>query len=155
MWTKGILVTVALVLLGLMPALVSSQTKDEKAVIQVIQQNGTAFAKNDVTTMKRIWKNTEDVVIFEGGHANYGWADYRDNHLFPEMKEIQNAKYEFTDIKTKISGNLAYATMKYSISGDLNKRHFESAGVATAVLEKVRGQWKLVHFHSSAPRKNQ
>lgn len=133
----------------------AAQTADDKAVIAVIQQNAAAFAKNDTSAMEKIWDNSENVVIFEGGHANYGWADYRDNHLFPEMKEIQNAKYEFTDIKPKVSGNLAYATMKYSISGDVNKRHFESAGVATAVLEKIRGTWKLVHFHSSSPRKSQ
>lgn len=146
---------VILMLLLSLSASVVAQSDDEKAVADVIRQNAAAFARNDPATMEKIWKNSEDVVIFEGGHANYGWMDYRDNHLFPEMKEIQNAKYEYTDIKTKVSGILAYATMKYSISGDVNKRHFEGAGVATAVLEKVGGVWKLVHFHSSSPRKSQ
>lgn len=142
-----------LALVGLSPRFIMGQSSDQRAVVEVIQQNATAFAKNDLATMQKIWDDSEQVVIFEGGHANYGWADYRDNHLVPEMKEIQNTKYEFTDIKPRVSGKFAYATMKYSISGDVNKRHFDSAGVATAVLEKIRGKWKLVHFHSSSPRR--
>lgn len=131
------------------------QTKDEQSVIDVIKMNAAAFATNDFPAMQKIWADSDSVVIFEGGHANYGWADYRDNHLVPEMKEIKNTKYEFTDIKPQVSGKLAYATMKYSIAGDVEGRHFENAGVATAVLEKINGNWKLVHFHSSSPRKSQ
>lgn len=154
MFTRLILTGIfSLALVGLSPRFVMAQSSDQKAVVEVIQQNATAFAKNDLATMQKIWDDSEQVVIFEGGHANYGWADYRDNHLVPEMKEIQNTKYEFTDIKPRVSGKFAYATMKYSISGDVNKRHFDSAGVATAVLEKIRGKWKLVHFHSSSPRR--
>jgi ketosteroid isomerase-like protein len=133
---------------------VPAQSKDEADVTSIIKANAVAFATNDLPTMERIWANSEDVVIFEGGRANYGWTDYRDNHLAPEMKEIQNAKFEFTDIKAKVSKDLAFATMKYYIAGDVEGKHFESRGVGTAVLEKIGGKWKLVHFHTSSPRKS-
>jgi ketosteroid isomerase-like protein len=29
----------------------------------------------------------QDIVVFENGHRNDGWSDFRDNHLVPEMKE--------------------------------------------------------------------
>jgi len=132
---------------------VSAQSNEEKAVIVVLQQNATAFAKNDMATMNKIWANDESLTVFESGHANYGWTDYRDNHLAPEMKEIKNTKYEYSDIKAKVAGNMAYATMKYTISGDSDGKHFDSAGLATAVLEKRDGNWKIVHWHSSAPRR--
>ncbi len=134
-------------------ASVSAQTNEEKAVIAVLLQYAAAFAKNDMATMNKIWANDESITIFESGHANYGWTDYRDNHLAPEMKEIKNTKYEYSDIKAKVSGNMAYATMKYTISGDADGKHFDSAGLATAVLEKTGGNWKIVHWHSSAPRR--
>ena len=118
---------------------VVAQTNEEKAVADVLRQNATAFAKNDMDTMKKIWVMDESLTIFESGHANYGWADYRDNHLGPEMKEIKNTKYEFSEIKAKVSGNMAYATMKYTISGDSEGKHFDGAGLATAVLEKSGG----------------
>ncbi len=132
---------------------VSAQTSEEKAVAEVLRQNAAAFAKNDMATLEKIWANAESVTVFESGHANYGWADYRDNHLVPEMKEMKNTKYEYSDIKAKVSGNLAYATMKYTISGDIGTRHVDGAGLATAVLEKMNGKWKIVHWHSSAPRR--
>lgn len=131
----------------------AAQTREEKSIAAVLQQNAVGFAKNDMSIIEKIWSNSESVVVFEGGHANYGWTDYRDTHLAPEMKEMTNTKYDFSDIKTKVSGNMAYATMKYAISGDIGARHIEGAGLATAVLEKINGKWKIVHWHSSAPRR--
>ncbi len=69
------------------------------------------------------------------------------------MKEIKNTKYEYSDLKAKVSGSMAYATMKYTISGDSDGKHFDSSGLATAVLEKSSGGWRIVHWHSSAPRR--
>lgn len=155
MRTNTVIAVLAWTFVALFVGQTAAQTKEERAIVDVIKQNAAAFAANDFPTMQKIWADSEQVIIFEGGHANYGWADYRDNHLVPEMKEIKNTKYEFTDIKPKVSGTLAYATMKYYISGDVGQGHFESAGVATAVLEKQGGNWKLVHFHSSSPRKSQ
>lgn len=131
----------------------SAQTSEEKRVADVLRQNAVAFAKNDMATMSKIWADSPDVIVFESGHANYGWADYRDTHLAPEMKEMKNTKYEFTDIKAKVSGNMAYATMKYAISADIEARRVDGAGLATAVLEKFGNDWKIVHWHSSAPRR--
>ena len=131
----------------------SAQTSEEKAVADVLRQNAVAFAKNDMTTMNKIWATNESLTIFESGHANYGWIDYRDNHLGPEMKEMTNTKYEYSDTKVKVSGSMAFATMKYTIAGDSNGKHFDSAGLATAVLEKSGGKWRIVHWHSSAPRR--
>lgn len=132
---------------------VAAQTSEENDVIKILQQNAVAFAKNDMAAMNKIWATNESLTIFESGHANYGWIDYRDNHLGPEMKEMTNTKYEYLDPKVKVSGSMAFATMKYMISGDSNGKHFDSAGLATAVLEKSSGKWRIVHWHSSSPRR--
>ncbi len=124
---------------------VSAQTSEEKAVAEILQRNATAFAKNDMATEEKVWSNSADLTVFENGEANYGWADYRDNHLAPEMKEIKNTKYELSDIKAKTDGKTAWATFKYTISGDIEKRHIDCAGLGTAVLEKTNGTWKIVH----------
>jgi ketosteroid isomerase-like protein len=133
--------------------LVHAQSKDEKAIREILTQNTTAFAKNDMPSLDRICANDDGVVVFENGYANYGWLDYRNNHLGPEMKEMTNTKYDSSDIKLHISGKMAYATFKYSISGDSNGRHFDGGGLGTAVLEKRSGKWVLVHWHSSSPRR--
>ena len=129
------------------------QDSAEDAVRSVLTQSATAFERGDMTAMEKLWANDESVTVFESGHANYGWADYRDRHLGPEMKEMKNTKYSLSDIRVKVSGNTAWATFKYAISADIGTRHIESGGLGTAVLEKRGDDWRIVHWHSSAPRR--
>jgi ketosteroid isomerase-like protein len=130
---------------------------EEAAVRDVLLRSASSFAKNDIAEATKVWANDESLTIFESGHANYGWADYRDHHLVPEMGEMKNTKYEFSDIKIHLAGNTAWATLKYTISADVmdngKPRHVDGGGLGTAVLEKRDGQWRIVHWHSSAPRR--
>ena len=71
----------------------TSQDNDEAAVRAVLMQSATGFERGDLATLNKVYANDESVAIFESGHANYGWADYRDPHLVPEMKEFKNTKY--------------------------------------------------------------
>ena len=119
----------------------------------VLLENAAAFERGDMAALEKAWANDESVTVFESGHANYGWADYRDHHLGPEMKEMKNTKYTLSDIKVKVSGNTAWATFKYAISADVGTRHVDGGGLGTAILEKRGPDWKIVHWHSSAPRR--
>jgi len=133
------------------------QTSDEAAVRDVLLRSSSSFAKNDIAEATKVWANDESLTIFESGHANYGWADYRDHHLVPEMGEMKNTKYEFSDIKIHLAGKTAWATLKYTIAADVmdngKMRHVEGGGLGTAILEKREDGWRIVHWHSSAPRR--
>ncbi len=130
-----------------------AQANDDEAVRAVLMQSATGFERGDLATLNKVYANDESVTIFESGHANYGWADYRDHHLVPEMKEFKNTKYTLSDIKVKVSGNTAWATYKYALTGDLKDRHIDVKGLGTAVLEKRGSGWQIVHTHTSAPRR--
>ena len=153
----------AIVLVGLVAFVASSkstataQGSDEAAVREALLQSASSFEKNDVATATKVWANDESLTVFESGHANYGWADYRDHHLVPEMGEMKNTKYGFTDIKIHLAGKTAWATLKYTISADVSDngktRHVDGGGLGTAVLEQRDGRWQIVHWHSSAPRR--
>ncbi len=132
---------------------VSAQTDEVKAVTDVLTREAAAVEKGDLAALDKIWANSEDVTVFESGHANYGWTDYRNNHLAPELKEFKNTKYAFSDLKVKTLGNLALATFKYTLSADIGARRVDSGGLGTAVLEKRDGRWQIIHWHSSAPRR--
>lgn len=134
-------------------AQVSAQINEVKAVTDVLNKEAQAVEKGDLAALDRLWANTEDVTVFESGHANYGWTDYRNNHLAPELKEFKNTKYSFSDLKVKVDGKTAWATFKYSLSAEMEGRNIQSGGLATAVLEKRDGRWQIVHWHSSAPRR--
>ena len=122
-------------------------------VVAVLMRNAQGFETGDLAMLDTLWANDESVTVFESGYANYGWADYRDHHLKPEIDEMKNVKYTLSDIKTRVSGNTAWATFKYALSADLKERHVDANGLGTAVLEKRGNDWKIVHWHTSAPRR--
>lgn len=133
------------------------QRDDEAAVRDALLASATSFEKNDVAAATKIWVNDESLTVFESGHANYGWTDYRDNHLLPEMGEMKNTKYGFSDIHVHVAGYTAWVTLKYTIAADVKDngktRHVDGGGLGTAILEKRDGRWQIVHWHSSAPRR--
>ena len=151
----AIVITAALAGVAASHDLRASQAGDDPTehIRKVLTQSAAAFERGDMAAMEKAWANDDSVTVFESGHANYGWADYRDHHLGPEMKEMKNAKYTLSDIRVKVSGNTAWATFKYAISADIGTRHIDSGGLGTAVLEKRGDNWRIVHWHSSAPRR--
>ena len=122
-------------------------------VREVLTKTAAAFERGDPAALDRLWANDESVTVFESGHANYGWADYRDHHLAPEIKEMKNIKYALSDIRVKVSGATAWATFKYTIAADAGGRRVDSACLGTAVLERRGQEWRIVHWHTSAPRR--
>jgi ketosteroid isomerase-like protein len=122
-------------------------------VREVLTRNAAAFERGDMAALDKIWADDPSVTVFESGHANYGWADYRDNHLAPELKEMKNVKYALSDIRAKVSGATAWATFKYALSADAGERRVEVTGLGTAVLERRGQEWRIVHWHTSAPRR--
>ena len=135
----------------------TAHADDEAAVHDALLKSASSFEKNDLAIASQVWAGDESLTVFEQGEANYGWADYRDNHLAPEMAEIKNTKYQLTDINVHLAGKTAWATFKYTISGDVTEngksRHIDGGGLGTAILEKRKGHWQIVHWHSSAPRR--
>jgi ketosteroid isomerase-like protein len=135
-----------------------ARDNDGAAVRDALMKSAASFEKNDLAMASQVWANDESLTVFESGHANYGWADYRDHHLVPEMGEMKNTKYAFTDIKIHLSGKTAWATFKYTISADVpdngKTRHVDGGGLGTAILEQRDGRWQIVHWHSSAPRRS-
>jgi len=132
---------------------VSAQTDEVKAVTDVMTREALAVEQGDLAALDKIWANSEDVTVFESGHANYGWTDYRNSHLAPELKEFKKTKYAFSDMKVKVDGKTAWATFKYTLAAEMGTRKVESGGLGTAVLEKRDGKWRIVHWHSSSPRR--
>lgn len=139
------------------PISADGQGSDEGAIRAALLKSASTFEKNDLPGASSVWATDESLTIFESGHANYAWADYRDNHLVPEMGEMKNTKYDFSDMKIHVAGKTAWVTLKYSISADVPEngkmRHVDGGGLGTAVLENRAGQWRIVHWHSSAPRR--
>jgi ketosteroid isomerase-like protein len=152
--------TLVAVVLGLALAAVAAWLAPVPAAAQdqaghvrdVLERNAAAFERGDMAALDKIWAGDPWVAVFEGGHSNYGWADYRDNHLAPELKGMKNFRYSLSDVRVRVSGETAWATFRYALLADTSGRRVDVRGLGTAVLERRGQEWRIVHWHTSAPR---
>ena len=135
------------------PAAASGATAGA-AVVHVLNDSAAAFERGDLSAASRTWSHSEALTVFEGGHVNRGWTDYRDNHLAPEMKELRDVRYRLFEVVPHVVGDTAWATFRYTISGsEVGGRSFSGTGIGTAILQRERGTWRIVHWHSTSTPK--
>ncbi|MBI4445557.1 MAG: nuclear transport factor 2 family protein [Acidobacteria bacterium] len=127
---------------------------EEEEVRETLHKSALGFEQNDIGALSQVWATDESLTVFENGSADYGWTQYRDHHLIPEMAEMKNTRYKLTDIRPRVFGTTAWATFKYSITADFKGRHIEGEGLGTDVLEKQKGKWRIVHWNSCATRRS-
>src|SRR6266568_4444249 len=54
---------------------------------------------------------THDIVVFENGHRNDGWQDFRDYHLLPEFK-ASSTQYKTEVVRVETTPSLAWGYSK-------------------------------------------
>ncbi|HKW00013.1 MAG TPA: nuclear transport factor 2 family protein [Vicinamibacterales bacterium] len=124
----------------------------ESDVLAFFKAYDAAFNAKDMDKLATMYHT--DVTIFEGAGVNRGWVDYRDNHLGPEMKSFQNLQWAHSNIVVhKLSESAAYVTADYTIKYQAGERAVDSGGIATHVLVKDQGRWKIRHSMTAARRR--
>jgi ketosteroid isomerase-like protein len=78
----AILLAVALIMIA---APASADDKAQAEVRKVVVEFEQALKDRNLAKIETLV--ADDLVALENGHRNNGWADFRDNHLVPEMKE--------------------------------------------------------------------
>jgi uncharacterized protein (TIGR02246 family) len=132
------------------PQAPTTVSADEAAVRGVLAAYKNAIEKLDATGTERLF--TSDSMMFETGGSDGTYANYLGHHLAPELKEFKSFKFSDYQVSVRFLGPataLATETYKYRI--ETNKGEIaERIGVATSVLRKENGQWKIVMMHNSA-----
>ena len=124
---------------------------DAAAVEAWLKGYDAAFMSKDLDKLAAFYH--PDVTIYEGGGINNGWADYRDRHLGPELKEFQNLQFAHSETKVTMmtGGQSAYATSRYTIKAKMGERMIDAEGLETLLLLKgADGAWKIRHSHTSS-----
>lgn len=131
--------------------MMTAQSNDAE-IVTFFKAYDAAFNAKDLTKLATLYH--ADVTIFEGSGINRGWIDYRDNHLGPELKAFQDLQWAHSNIVVHILGpTAAYVTADYAIKYKTADRAVDSGGIATHVLVKEGGQWKIRHSHTAARRR--
>ena len=127
-----------------------AQTKDAIAVKQVLKEYQNKIEKLDTTGISNLFVKNSG--IFEGGSSEGTIAHYLEHHLGPELKEFSSFKFNNYKVDVQVDSNYAFANEVYSyiIVTEKNKTEVKRNGVATSVLKKVGGMWKIANTHSSS-----
>ena len=131
-----------------------AQTGGSAAVETWLRAYDAAFVARDLDKLAAFYH--PDVTIYEGGGVTKGWADYRDNHLGPELKQFENLQFAHGNVVVRMIGpDSAYATSEYTLKATMGERQVDSGGLETLVRVKMDdGSWKIRHSHtSSRPRR--
>ncbi len=118
-----------------------------------IEAYDRAFNAKDLNRLATFYH--PDVTIFEGGHVNAGWVDYRDNHLGPELKEMDDLQFSHVAVVPHVlSDGSAYVTADYRLKTKMEGKPVDAEGLETLILVKgADGAWKIRHSHTSSRRK--
>ncbi len=131
-----------------MPAL--SQSSNEEAVKTVLSKYNSAIAKLDVSGTENLFSVNSK--IFESGGSEGNYTYYLEHHLKPELEEFTSFKFFDYRVDIQIDGKYAFATETYGYTIIVAKdnREVKRKGVATSVLKKENGKWKIMISHNSS-----
>ena len=126
-----------------------TQNKNEEAVKKVLKSYANKIEKLDTTGIAALF--IEKSSIYEGGNSEGTINHYLEHHLGPELKEFKSFKFYDYKVDVTTSGEYAFSTETYIYTIVLEKdgKESKSKGVATSVLKKINGNWKIVSTHSS------
>ncbi len=127
----------------------------DSSVIAVLQQYARGISEKNLQMIEAVVDTSSHFTVFESGHVNNGWKDYRDTHLAPELKMFNTVDYRFSNIQVVAGKDVAVATLTYHIAVEMKDRNISGSGVGTFVLVKQGNQWKIRHIHTTRkPRKH-
>ena len=130
---------------------------DREAVITVMKTYKDAI--QNLTTKGTFDLFAEDSNVFESGGVEGTYAHYIEHHLGPELGHFKSFTFSDYEIDAQVDGNYAFTTETYVYTIILKpndkgeSRTIAKKGVATSILKKMDGKWKIIKTHTSSRNK--
>ncbi len=101
---------------------------------------------------------TKEATVFESGGVEGTYANYLEHHLGPELGHFNSFIFSDYTVDAEVDLPYAFVTETYIYTIDLKAneekgteaRIISKKGVATSILKKIDGQWKIIRTHSSS-----
>lgn len=104
----------------------------------------------DASKVMGVYSNSSDTLFFNNnGTATLGWEQMKSNRESAYAK-ASNVTLETTGVRVKMLGaNAAYLTCKWKQTQQSEGRMESASGRMTLIFRKEKGEWKIVHAHTS------
>ena len=129
---------------------------EKQAVSTVLKKYKDAIQSLNVEGTSNLF--SKDSNVFESGGSEGSYTNYLEHHLGPELHHFNS--FIFSDYKISVLVDLPYAftteTYIYTIDLKANEEKAREAmiinkkGVATSILRKTDGIWKIIKTHTSS-----
>ena len=133
-----------------------SQNMDtEKEAVKNVMKNYKNAMQN-LTTEGTFELFAKDSHIFESGGVEGSYANYIEHHIGPELGHFSKFEYSDYEIDVQVDAPYAFTTETYIYtivtkpSENSEVKTIKKKGVATSVLKKTDGNWKIIKMHSSS-----
>ncbi len=134
----------------------NNQIAEEEVVISVMKSYKDAI--QNLTTEGTMELFTKEALVFESGGSEGTYKNYVAGHLGPELGHFNSFVFSNYKINVEVDMPFAFTTETYIYIIDLKAnekrgteaRIIKKKGVATSVLKKINGAWKITKTHSSS-----
>lgn len=142
----------ALLLLASAAPAAESPADGKAAVTALIERYHAAMTARSVEKLGELVE--PDLTVLEGSHLNTSWADYRDNHIGPEMSEWRAFAISGRDLsRVSIEGETAFAVEQATYTFTTVGETVILEGAQTFVARRTKAGWRLTHLHFSGKRR--
>ncbi|GGG17591.1 hypothetical protein GCM10011344_17780 [Dokdonia pacifica] len=155
---KTLKLTAFLTLLLFATSQIYSQNRDleteKETVLEVMKSYKDAL--QNLTTEGTFELFTKDSKVFESGGVEGTYSHYIEHHLGPELGHFKSFTFSDYEIDVQVDAPYAFTTETYIYTIVLNpddkgnSRTIKKKGVATSILKKIDGKWKIIKTHSSS-----
>ncbi|EAQ50008.1 MULTISPECIES: nuclear transport factor 2 family protein [Flavobacteriaceae] len=151
------LMTVLITTVNFTNAQNSEDTIDKQDVIEVMKSYKDAL--QNLTTEGTFELFAKDSEVYESGGVEGSYTHYIEHHLGPELGHFKSFVFSDYEIDVQVDAPYAFTTETYIYTIVLipddkgNSRTIKKKGVATSILKKVEGKWKIIKTHSSSRNK--
>jgi ketosteroid isomerase-like protein len=133
-----------------------NKTEQKQAVEKIMINYKNAIEKLDTKNIEILF--SKDAKVFESGSYEGTFTNYLNHHLEPELKHFESFKFSDYTIDSNIDLPYAFVTESYIYTikikenkeKDIKSMTIKKKGVATSILKKDSGNWKIIQTHTSS-----
>jgi ketosteroid isomerase-like protein len=127
-------------------------SKQQTEVMAVIETFHSAIKTGDSKLAAQVL--AADVQIFEQGHRESSSAEYFGHHFKEDAAFAKDVASTTIAKDVRVMGDMALVMAESAAEGTYKDKGVKIASLATYVLTKRQGQWKVMHIHWSSRKRN-